>query len=46
MFMLDPISDRFAHPDNALYVMRSEGTGLTKLIDTVDFNSSPEWWSP
>jgi Tol biopolymer transport system component len=46
MFMLDPISDRFTHPNNALYVMRSDGTGLTKLIDTRDFKSSPEWWSP
>ena len=46
MFMLDPISDRFTHPNNALYVMRSDGTGLTKLIDTPDFKSSPEWWSP
>ena len=45
MFMLDPISDRFDHPDNALYVMRSDGTGPTKLIDTPDFKSSPEWWS-
>jgi Tol biopolymer transport system component len=46
MFMLDPVSDRFTHPDNVLYVMRSDGTGLTKLIDTPDFKSSPEWWSP
>jgi hypothetical protein len=46
MFMLDPISDRFHHPDNALYVVRSDGTGLTELIDTPDFKSSPEWWSP
>jgi Tol biopolymer transport system component len=46
MFMLDPISDRFTHPNNVLYVMRSDGTGLTKLIDTPDFKSSPEWWSP
>jgi Tol biopolymer transport system component len=46
MFMLDPISDRFMHPNNVLYVMRSDGTGLTKLIDTPDFKSSPEWWSP
>ncbi len=45
MFMLDPISDRFTHPDNVLCVMRSDGTGLTKLIDTRDFKSSPEWWS-
>ena len=46
MFMLDPISDRFDHPKNAIYVMRSDGTSLTKLIDTPDFKSSPEWWSP
>ena len=46
MFMLDPITDRFTHPNNDLYVMRSDGTGLTKLIATRDFKSSPEWWSP
>ena len=46
MFMLDPISDRFTHPNNDLYVMRSDGTELTKLIATRDFKSSPEWWSP
>ena len=46
MFMLDPISDRFDHPKNALYLMRSDGSGLTKLIDTPDFKSSPEWRSP
>ena len=46
MFMLDPITDRFTHPNNALYVMRSDGTRLTKLIGTPDFKSAPEWWSP
>jgi Tol biopolymer transport system component len=46
MFMLDPISDRFMHPNNVLYVMWCDGTGLTKLTDTADFKSSPEWWSP
>ena len=46
MFMLDPISDRFMHPNNVLYVMRADGTGLTKLTDTPDFKSSPEWWTP
>ena len=46
MFMLDPISDRFKHPANALYVIQADGSGVTKLIDTPDFKSSPEWWSP
>ena len=46
MFMLDPISDRFTHPNNVLYVMRSDGTDVTKLIDTPTFKSSPEWWLP
>jgi Tol biopolymer transport system component len=45
MFMLDPISNRFAHPTNVLYVMRSDGTGLTPLIRGSNFKSSPEWWS-
>ena len=42
IFLLDPISDQFTHPNNVLYVMRSDGTALTKLIDTSDFKSSPE----
>lgn len=46
MFMLDPVADRFTHPNNILYVMRADGTGLTTLIDTPDFKSSPEWWLP
>lgn len=46
MFLLNPISDRFAHPQNVLYVMRADGTGLTPLIDSPDFKSSPEWWLP
>jgi hypothetical protein len=46
MFVLDPISDRFTHPNNVLCVIRSDGTGPTKLIDTPDFKNSPEWWYP
>ena len=46
MFMLDLVSDQFTHPNNGLYVMRSDGTRLTELIDTPDFKSSPEWWAP
>jgi len=45
MFMLDPVADRFTHPSNAIYVVRTDGTGLTRLIDTADFKSAPEWWS-
>lgn len=46
VFMLDPVSDRFTHPNNVLSVMRSDGTGITTLIDTPSFKSSPEWWLP
>jgi Tol biopolymer transport system component len=46
MFMLDPISDRFTHPDNVVCVIRADGSDLTTVIDTPDFKSSPEWWSP
>lgn len=46
MFMLDPISDRFMHPDNVVCVIRADGRDLTTVIDTPDFKSSPEWWSP
>jgi Tol biopolymer transport system component len=46
MFMLDPISDRFTHPNNYLYVVRSDGTGLTQLIGYSEFMNSPEWWAP
>jgi Tol biopolymer transport system component len=44
MFGLDPISDRFTHPDNDLYVIRADGSDLTTVIETPGFKSSPEWW--
>jgi Tol biopolymer transport system component len=39
MFMLDPISDRFEHPDNVVCVIRADGSDLTTVIDTPDFKS-------
>jgi Tol biopolymer transport system component len=45
MFMLDPVSDRFQHPSNVLCVIRADGSGLTRLIDSPDFKNSPEWWA-
>lgn len=44
MFVLHPINDRFQHLPNVLYVMRADGTSLTRLIATPDFKGSLEWW--
>ena len=44
MFALDPVADKFAHPDNGLYVINADGTGLRLVIGSSDFKSQPEWW--
>jgi Tol biopolymer transport system component len=44
MFALNPTNDAFTHPENGLYVIRADGTGLTLVIGTPDFKSQPEWW--
>lgn len=43
-FALDPVADKFTHPDNGLYVINADGTGLRLVIGSSDFKSQPEWW--
>ncbi len=43
LFGLDPSADQFRHPVNALYVIRADGTGLTKVVGTDDFKREPVW---
>jgi len=43
MFALDPSADEFTHPANGLYVIRSDGTGLTLVIGGSDFKREPDW---
>jgi TolB protein len=44
MFALNDTSDTFVHTANGLYVIRSDGTGLTQVIGGPDFTTEPEWW--
>jgi Tol biopolymer transport system component len=44
MFALDPVADKFTHPDNGLYVTNADGTALRLVIGSSDFKSLPEWW--
>lgn len=44
MFALDPVADKFTHPDNGLYVINADGTGPRLVIGSSDFKSQPEWW--
>jgi Tol biopolymer transport system component len=44
MFALDPIANAFIHPQNGLYVIHADGSGLTLVIGGADFKSQPEWW--
>lgn len=44
--MLDPSPDRFTHPPNSVCVTRAGGSDVTRILDTPDFKSSPEWWLP
>jgi hypothetical protein len=43
MFALDPTADEFSHPADGLYVIRSDGTGLTLVIGGSDFKREPDW---
>jgi len=45
MFALDPSSDPFSHPWNALYVMKADGTGLAKVLGGNTFKREPIWVS-
>jgi Tol biopolymer transport system component len=43
MFALDPTRNPFAHPPNSLYVIRSNGRGLRKVIGGNTFKREPVW---
>ncbi|MEO6577356.1 MAG: hypothetical protein ABIO99_00420 [Candidatus Limnocylindria bacterium] len=45
LFGLDPTPDPFAHPNNGLYVIRADGTGLTLVLGGDDFKREPFWVS-
>jgi Tol biopolymer transport system component len=43
MFALDPTGNPFGHPRNSLYVVRANGTGLTKVLGGPNFKREPVW---
>ncbi len=43
MFALDPTPDPFEHPVNGLYVIRADGSGLTKVLGGRNFKREPVW---
>lgn len=43
MFALDPTANPFEHPVNSLYVIRSDGTELTKVLGGANFKREPVW---
>jgi Tol biopolymer transport system component len=45
MFALDPTPNPFYHPPNGLYVIRADGSGLTKVIGGNNFKREPVWVS-
>jgi hypothetical protein len=44
MLALDPTNNAFSHPDTALYVLPTDGTGITWVNGSHDFKSQPESW--
>jgi len=44
LFALDPTNDQFTHPNNGLYVVDVNGTGLALVNGSRDFKSQPEWF--
>jgi Tol biopolymer transport system component len=44
MFQIDPMSDFFQHPDNEIYVIRADGTGLTLVVGGPGYKGVTEWW--
>ncbi len=43
MFSLDPIADEFQHPNNAIYIIKADGTSLTQVLGGSDFKRRMEW---
>jgi hypothetical protein len=44
MFQIDATNDAFEHPDNAVYVINADGTGLTLAIDQPERIGVTDWW--
>ena len=44
MFSLHPHSDYFEHPDNSIYVINADGSGLTLVVDVPGYKYVTEWW--
>lgn len=44
MFSLHPHSDYFEHPDNAVYAINADGTGLTLVVSGPGYKFVTEWW--
>ena len=43
LFCMDPSNDQSEHPDNALFVMNRDGSGLKVVFDPQGYASMPEW---
>ncbi|GAA1976963.1 hypothetical protein GCM10009777_07470 [Microbacterium pumilum] len=46
VFALDPDSNQFAHPDNSVIVINSDGTEPTTLMPTSAFKRNFDWFEP
>jgi Tol biopolymer transport system component len=44
MFQIDPINDAFQLPDNAIYVINADGTGLKLVIGGPGRKGVTDWW--
>lgn len=44
MFQIDATNDAFAHPDDAIYVINANGTGLRLAIDRKERIGVTDWW--
>jgi dipeptidyl aminopeptidase/acylaminoacyl peptidase len=43
LFALDPTPNPFDHPNNGLYVIHADGSGLTEILGGNDFKREPVW---
>jgi len=44
MFSLDPSNDAFTHPDNKIYAINADGSGLTLVVGGPGFKGVSDWW--
>jgi hypothetical protein len=44
MFQIDAMNDAFQHPDDAIYVINADGTGLRQIIDGPGRVGVTDWW--